>query len=52
VQASDDAEAWADSEVTKVSEVYGPGGISRVTFRFNDPISNERGFYRLKLQLK
>lgn len=52
VQASDDAEAWADSEVTKVSEVYGPGGTSRVTFRTNDPISNERGFYRLKLQLK
>ena len=52
VQSSADVEAWSDSRVTKVSEVFGEGETSRVTFRTNDPITSPRGFYRLKLQLK
>jgi hypothetical protein len=52
VQSSADVEAWSDSRVTKVSEVFGEGETSRVTFRTNDPITSTRGFYRLKLQLK
>jgi hypothetical protein len=52
VQASANVEAWADTQVTKVAEVFGPGETSRVTFRTNDPITNERGFYRLRLLLK
>lgn len=52
MQASDDVEAWANSQATKVSEVFGAGETSRVTFLINEPITNERGFYRLKLQLK
>ena len=52
VQSSADLEAWSESQVTKVSEVFGEGETSRVTFRTNDPITSARGFYRLKLQLK
>lgn len=52
VQGSDDVESWVDSPVTRVSEVFGPAESSRVTFRTNGPVTNERGFYRLRLLLK
>ena len=52
VESAIGLENWSPASVTRISESYGPGEASRVTYRTNQPIDSRTNFFRLKIQLK
>lgn len=52
VESGSSLTSWGPAPVTRISESYGPGEVSRVTYRTNQAISELTNFFRLRIQLK
>ena len=52
VESAGALENWGPAAVTRISEIYGPGEGSLVTYRTNQPIDSRTDFFRLKIQLQ
>ena len=52
VESAIGLEDWSAASATRISESYGPGEGSRVTYRTDQPIDLLTDFFRLKIELK
>lgn len=52
IETADELQGWGPAGVVRISEVYGPGEGSSVTYRTLAPLGPDREFFRLKIRIR
>jgi hypothetical protein len=52
IETADELQGWGPAGVVRISEVYGPGEGSSVTYRTLAPLGADREFFRLKIRIR